>query len=119
QQVLLTPGKDLIQSSDCKACHQVDKYVLGPAFLDIDKRYESNPDVISKLASKIITGGTGVWGNTHYMTAHPQLSKENAATIVKYILSLTQQKTFDSLPAKGTVAIKPPAGKDAGSYVLS
>ena len=29
-----------------------------------------------------VTGGTGVWGSTHYMTAHPQLSKENAATIV-------------------------------------
>jgi len=119
QTVLQTPGETMIMASDCKACHQIDKYVLGPAFIDVAKRYESKPDVISKLANKIITGGTGVWGTTHYMTAHPQLSKENAATIVKYILSLTQQKTFDSLPAKGTVSIKPPAGKEAGSYVLS
>lgn len=119
QGVLITPGPALIQASDCKACHQVDKYVLGPAFLDIAKRYENKPDIISKLANKIITGGTGVWGNTHYMTAHPQLSKENAATIVKYILSLIEQKTIDSLPAKGTVSIAPPAGKQPGTYVLS
>ncbi|CAN5529471.1 hypothetical protein BH10BAC2_BH10BAC2_08770 [soil metagenome] len=118
QGTLVTPGPALIQASDCKACHQVDKYVLGPAFLDISKRYENKPDVISKLAGKIITGGTGVWGNTHYMTAHPQLSKENAATIVKYILSLKEQKTLDSLPATGTVAITSPAGKP-GTYVLS
>lgn len=119
QGVLVTPGPALIQASDCKACHQVDKYVLGPAFLDIAKRYENKPDIISKLANKIITGGTGVWGNTHYMTAHPQLSKENAATIVKYILSLTEQKTVDSLPAKGTVSLAPPSGKQPGTYVLS
>jgi cytochrome c len=119
RKVLNSPGKTLIQAGDCKACHQVDKSVLGPAFMDVSKRYESKPDIISQLANKIITGGTGVWGNTHYMTAHPQLSKENAATIVKYILSLKEEKTVDSLPAKGSVSIAPPAGKQGGSFVLS
>ena len=119
RKVLMSPGKTLIQAGDCKACHQADKYVLGPAFIDVAKRYESKPDVISKLANKIISGGTGVWGSTHYMTAHPQLSKENAATIVKYILSLKEEKTVDSLPAKGSVSIAPPAGKQGGSFVLS
>lgn len=119
QGVMVSPGKTMIEAADCKACHQVDKYVLGPAFIDISKRYENKPDVIAKLATKIITGGTGVWGTTHYMTAHPQLSKDNAATIVKYILSLKEQKVTDSLPAKGTVSITPPAGKQAGTYVLS
>ena len=119
QGVWVTPAKDMIQAADCKACHQVDKYVLGPAFLDVAKRYEAKPDVISKLANKIITGGAGVWGTTHYMTAHPQLSKDQASTIVKYILSLKDQKTTDSLPSKGTMTIKPPAGKQPGTYVLS
>lgn len=118
QGVLLTPGKEMIQASDCKACHQIDKYVLGPAFIDISKRYENKPEVVSKLAAKIITGGTGVWGTTHYMTAHPQLSKDNAATIVKYILSLKEQQTKDSLPSKGDVVLKP-SGKQNGTYVLS
>ena len=49
-----------------------------------------------------------VYGAIHYMTAHPQLSKEDATTMVKYILSLTQQKTYDSLPAKGTMNINSP-----------
>lgn len=116
QGIWVTPAKDLIQASDCKACHQLDKYVLGPAFLDVSKKYDSKPETISKLAAKIISGGTGVWGNTHYMTAHPQLSKDQASTIVKYILSLKDQQTKDSLPAKGTVAA---AGKQGGTYVLS
>lgn len=117
QGIFITPAQTLMQASDCKACHQLDKTVVGPAFTEIAKRYEGKPAMIPALANKIITGGAGVWGN-HYMNAHPQLSKDNAALIVKYILSLTQQKTYDSLPAKGTVAIKPVAGKQAGTYVL-
>jgi cytochrome c len=119
QGIWITPGKTLIQTSDCKACHQFDTTVVGPSFIAISKRYKDKPSEIPRLASKIITGGAGVWGN-HYMNAHPQLSKEDATNIVNYILSLSQQKTIDSLPAKGTVAIKPPDKKqEAGSYVLS
>ncbi|CAN5214019.1 hypothetical protein BH11BAC6_BH11BAC6_04200 [soil metagenome] len=116
QSVWITPAQDLIMETDCKACHQVDKYVLGPAFMDVANRYQTTPVVIAKLANKIISGGAGVWGNTHYMTAHPQLSKDQASTIVKYILSLKQQQTQDSLPSKGTVSV---AGKQGGTYVLS
>jgi len=114
----ITPGKTLVQASDCKACHQLDQTVVGPAFTEIAKRYNGKPDEIPRIASKIITGGAGVWGN-HYMNAHPQLSKENAVRIVQYILSLADQKTYDSLPAKGTVPVKIQAGKKAGAYVLS
>jgi len=53
------------------------------------------------------------------MNAHPQISKEDATTIVKYILSLTQQKTFDSLPATGSASVKPPAGATGGSWALT
>jgi cytochrome c len=93
--------------------------VLGPSFKEVAERYTSSPAVISTLANKIISGGAGVWGNTHYMTAHPQLSKEQASTIVKYILSLIQQKSVDSLPATGSVMLQPLNSKQAGTYVLS
>ena len=116
--ILVMPGKTFIESSDCKACHTVDNTVVGPAFMAISEKYKDKPNEISRLASKIITGGAGVWGN-HYMNAHPQLSKENAITIVKYILSLSQQKTYDSLPPSGTASIKPPAGATGGSWSLT
>jgi len=38
------------------------------------------------LASKIIDGGSGVWGQVP-MQAHPNISKEHAKEMVKYILS--------------------------------
>jgi len=116
--VWITPGKTIIQASDCKACHRFDTTVIGPAFIEVSKRYQGKPNEIPRLASKIITGGAGVWGN-HYMNAHPQLSKDDAVKAVKYILSLTQQKTYDSLAAKGTMNINPSNKEEGGSYVLS
>lgn len=114
----IMPGKILIESSDCKACHTIDHTVVGPAFLAIAEKYKDKPGEISRLANKIITGGAGVWGN-HYMNAHPQLSKENTTTIVKYILSLAQQKTIDSLPSKGTTTLTQPAGIIGGTWALT
>ena len=115
---LVMPGRILIETSDCGACHQFDKTVIGPAFTEVAKRYNNKPGEIPRLAGKIITGGAGVWGN-HYMNAHPQLSKESAATIVKYILSLADQATQDSLPATGSVQLKQAAGKQNGTFILS
>ena len=115
---LIMPGKTLIETSDCKACHTINHTVVGPAFTAIAEKYKNKPNEISRLASKIITGGAGVWGN-HYMNAHPQLSKDETTTIVKYILSLSQQKTYDSLPATGTAFIKPPAGATGGTWLLT
>jgi len=112
-----TTGKDLIMTSDCKACHRFDTTVIGPAFTAVSQRYQNKPDEIPRLASKIITGGSGVWGE-HYMNAHPQLSKDQTTSIVKYILSLAQQQTINNLPASGTVSLKALANNQ-GTYVLT
>jgi cytochrome c len=39
------------------------------------------------LASKIIKGGSGVWGAIP-MTPHPQISEDDAKQMVKYVLLL-------------------------------
>lgn len=54
------PGKDLIASADCKACHMVDHTVIGPSFTAIAEKYTNKPAEIARLAGKIITGGAGV-----------------------------------------------------------
>jgi cytochrome c len=112
-----TTGKDLIMASDCKACHRFDTTVVGPAFIAVSQRYQNKPNDIPRLANKIITGGSGVWGE-HYMNAHPQLSKDQTTSIVKYILSLAQQQTINNMPASGTVPLKAPANNQ-GTYVLT
>lgn len=77
-------GYTLIMSSDCLSCHKDSQTFVGPSYADIaDKYTEADTEL---LASKIIDGGSGVWGQVP-MQAHPNISKEPAKEMVKYILS--------------------------------
>ncbi|MFD2998890.1 c-type cytochrome [Pontibacter toksunensis] len=80
-------GKNLIATSDCLACHKVDQKLVGPAYQEVAAKYEFNDKNIDYLAGKIIEGGAGVWGQIP-MSPHPDLSRDNAKEMAKYILSL-------------------------------
>jgi cytochrome c len=82
-------GEALISYSDCYQCHAKDKKVVGPAFVDIAKRYPANDTFIAMLSQRVISGGNGVWGFPA-MVPHPKISRDDARLMVKYILSLYQ-----------------------------
>ncbi len=109
-------GRRLIELSDCKACHSIDKKSVGPAYNDIAQKYKGGFEIEGQLVNKIIKGGGGVWGE-QAMAAHPQISKEDAREMVKYILSLADTKLKTIYPTKGNYVTEPKA-KD-GSYIIS
>lgn len=78
-------GLALVSASDCATCHKLNEKYTGPSYLDIANKYEDNEKNIEMLADKIIKGGKGVWDQTP-MLAHPNIKKEDAAKMVKYIL---------------------------------
>jgi cytochrome c len=80
-------GKALIEASDCRTCHQDAAKVIGPAYMDVAKKYPSTPANVKMLAGKIIAGGKGVWGEIP-MTPHPNVTQEDAEAMVTYILSM-------------------------------
>lgn len=80
-------GLALEAKSDCATCHKLDEKLIGPSFREIANKYTNDEATIDSLAGKIINGGAGNWGQVP-MTPHPQMSKEDAKTIVKYILLL-------------------------------
>ena len=84
---LYQKGVALIANSDCLTCHKLNEKNIGPAYQDIANKYENTEDNINLLASKIIKGGKGVWGEVP-MTPHAQISNEDASTMVKYIFLL-------------------------------
>ncbi|QJW92280.1 c-type cytochrome [Spirosoma taeanense] len=117
--VLTATGKKLLEASDCKACHSIAKKSIGPAYVDVAKKYRNDNTALERLTKKVITGGAGVWGETP-MSAHPQLSAADASEMVKYVLSLSSEAAnANSLPAKGSYTAKLPAGdKGKGVYVV-
>ncbi|WP_375447557.1 PQQ-dependent sugar dehydrogenase [uncultured Fibrella sp.] len=112
-------GKSLVAGSDCKACHQLNAKSVGPSFTEVAKRYRDDKTATAKLANKIIIGGGGVWGE-HAMSAHPQLSREEATEIVKYVLSVGNEPTENRLPQQGSLTLNEHVGKEQqGRYVLT
>ncbi|WP_276089336.1 ThuA domain-containing protein [Pedobacter sp. JY14-1] len=114
-------GKSLIANSDCKACHQVNALSVGPSFMRVSQKYAKDQSAVGRLADKIIKGGGGVWGE-HAMSAHPQVSKEDASEMVKYILSLSVKKANTALPPQGTATLDrqlTTKAWDQGRYIFS
>lgn len=48
----------------CKACHSIEKKVVGPAWKDVATKYKDNKDAVSVIAANITKGGEFGW-NTH------------------------------------------------------
>jgi cytochrome c len=81
-------GLELIGQSDCLTCHKVNEASTGPAYSLVAERYKDAADTtITRIAGKIIAGGSGLWG-TVPMTPHPQISQVDAEQMVKYVLLL-------------------------------
>lgn len=83
------PGEKLIAKSDCIGCHNKVQKVIGPSYTEIAAKYTLTDENVDHLATKIIDGGKGVWGEVP-MTAHANLSKDDAKEMVRYILSLKE-----------------------------
>ncbi len=76
---------DLARKSNCMACHQVDKKLVGPSFLEISAKYKLDSAAEARLAEKVRVGGTGVWG----MVPMPPnaLRTEDIRALTKWVLA--------------------------------
>ena len=52
----------LLAKYGCQACHSADKKLVGPAYKDVGAKYAGDAGAPAKLAQKIKSGGSGVWG---------------------------------------------------------
>ena len=58
-----TDASKLAAQHACLACHGIGNKIVGPAFLDIYKKYAAQKtDAVKLLTIRIKSGGTGVWG---------------------------------------------------------
>ena len=76
----------LARSKNCLACHTVDKKLVGPAYQDVAKKYAGQKDAAAKLATKIMKGGSGVWGAVP-MPANTQVNEAEARKLADWVLS--------------------------------
>jgi cytochrome c len=76
----------LAKKNSCVACHAIDHKVVGPAWMDVAKKYKGDAGAAAKLEAKVKKGGGGVWGS---MPMPPQSASEaDIKELVKFILAL-------------------------------
>ncbi|WP_273567293.1 ThuA domain-containing protein [Maribacter halichondriae] len=100
-------GKALTQGMDCKACHKEAEKSIGPSYKDIAQKYKNDRRATGYLQKKIVSGGSGVWGEVA-MAAHPNITENETRQIALYIRSLADTGTKQkSLPLAGSIVPKP------------
>lgn len=77
---------ELAKAKNCTACHATDKKLIGPAYKAVAAKYANDKGAVARLTKKVREGGVGVWGQIP-MPANPQVTAEEAETLVKWILS--------------------------------
>ena len=113
-------GKQLMEKSDCKTCHQQAVQSVGPSYDAIASKYKDDVKAIAYLSERIIKGGGGVWGETA-MAAHPQLSESETNKMVEYILSLAGgANELKGLPVSGSYTLnKHQEDNPEGVYIFT
>jgi cytochrome c len=76
----------LAKKNNCTACHAIDHKLVGPAWMDVAKKYKGDKKAEAELVAKVKEGGKGVWGPA---LMPPQPAKEaDVKELVKFILAL-------------------------------
>lgn len=81
---------DLAKKSNCTSCHAIDKKVVGPAWMEISKKYKGQADAEAKLITKVAKGGAGAWGSMPMPPNAPKVAEADIKTLVEFILGLSK-----------------------------
>ncbi len=76
----------------CVACHAVDVKKVGPAFVDVAKKYKGDKDAVKKISANIKSGGKFGW-NYGQMPARGLASRAtdaDVAIMAKFIVGLNK-----------------------------
>lgn len=84
---VVSANEELAKKSACLACHQTDKKLVGPAYIEVAKKYAGDAGAEAKLIAKVKAGGSGVWGAIP-MPPNAAISDADIKTLVKWILAM-------------------------------
>ena len=89
----------LAKKHSCSACHSIDKKLVGPAWMDISRKYKGATKYTYNgkeygleegLIMKVSKGGSGVWGTMPMPANVPAVKAEDVKELVLFVLSLAK-----------------------------
>ena len=89
----------LAKKSNCTSCHAIDKKIVGPAWMDVSKKYKNATTYTYKgkeyplldgLVMKVSKGGAGNWGSMPMPANSPAVKESDIRELVTFELSLAK-----------------------------
>jgi len=88
---MATDMPELAKKNGCVACHSIDKKLVGPAWMDVSKKYKGKAGAEEMLIAKVSKGGSGSWGTTAMPPIDPSGKKQaDIKQLVEFILALSK-----------------------------
>ncbi len=81
---------ELAKQAKCISCHAIDKKLVGPAWMDVSKKYKGNKKAAAMLVDKVKKGGSGVWGTVAMPPYAATVKEADIKELVKFILALSK-----------------------------
>jgi cytochrome c len=86
---MATDMPDLAKKNGCVACHSIDKKIVGPAWMDVAKKYKGDAGAEATLIAKVSKGGSGVWGKASMPAMDASGKKhDDIKQLIQFILAL-------------------------------
>lgn len=86
-----TEMPDLAKKNDCANCHAIDERVVGPAWMEVSKKYLGDPQAERKLLERVSKGSSGFFGLIHMPANDPDGKKQaELKTLIRFIIDLAK-----------------------------
>jgi len=96
---MATDMPPLAKKSNCTSCHAIDKKVVGPAWMDVSKKYKGvtkytyggkEYPLLDGLVMKVSKGGSGNWGTMPMPANSPAVKEADIRELVTFELGLAK-----------------------------
>ncbi len=98
----------LANQKGCLACHQIDKQLVGPAWIEVSKKYTEKD--IPNLVNSILNGSMGKWGQVPMPANKGLVTEEEAKKLAEWVISLKNQQTSAGTKQSETKKEEKPKG---------
>lgn len=81
----------IARKNNCTSCHAIHKKKVGPAWIEVAKKYKGDATAEAKLILKVSKGGAGTWGSMPMPANDTSGTRQDEMrALVRFVLGLAK-----------------------------
>lgn len=92
---------ELARKNSCVNCHAINERIVGPAWMDVSRKYINDPDAEERLMVRVSKGSSGFFGLIHMPANDAEGVKQGEMRVlVKFVLGLAKAEKASAEQSK-------------------